>query len=148
MFYCYLVRLYIYQVYQYIYIYIYILYIMLLGLLGRCERSLKLRYCLQLCLGPLTQSLPCLRACFFDRFPRGSREPASDGCSPMRASRSLAPPTSAATPNSRDICCGEGARSFYLQFEQSLRFRFSFELCLGLRTPSVPCLHACFFDSD
>ena len=34
--------------------------------------------------------------------------PASDGCSPVRASRSLAPPTSAATPNSRGICLRRG----------------------------------------
>ena len=61
-----------------------------------------------------TPSLSCLRACSFDRFPRGSRSPGSDGCSPLRASRSLAPPKSAATPNSKDIYWGEETRRFYL----------------------------------
>ena len=39
-----------------------------------------------------------------------------------------------------------GYTELYLQFERSLRFRLSLELCLGLRTPSLPCLHAGFFD--
>ena len=85
----------------------------LLVLLGRCERTLNFRFYLQLCLGFRTPSIPCLRACFFDRSPRGSREPASDGCSPGRATGSLAPPTSAATPNLRDICRENETRTFY-----------------------------------
>ena len=95
---------------SHIYINIYII------LLGRCERSLKFRFRLELCLGLRAPSLPCLRARFFDRVPRGSREPTSGGCSPVRASRSLAPPTSATTPNSRDICCGKETRSFYFMW--------------------------------
>ena len=83
--------------------YIYVC-IFLLLLLGRCERTLAFRFYVKLCMGLRTPSLPCLRPCFFDRFPQGSREPASDGCCPVRASRSLAPPTSAATPNLSDIC--------------------------------------------
>ena len=81
--------------------------------LGRCERTLKIRFYLRLSLGLRKPSLPCLRACFFDRFPRGSREPAFDGCCPVRASRSLAPPTSQATPNWRDICWKKKTRTFY-----------------------------------
>ena len=46
--------------------------------------------------------------------------PGSDGCSPVRASRSLAPPTGAATPNSKDICWGEETRR--LNFLRSRRF--------------------------
>ena len=50
-----------------LYIYIYII------LLGRCERNLRFRFRLELCVGLQTPALPCLRAFFFDRFPRGSR---------------------------------------------------------------------------
>ena len=81
--------------------------------LGRCERILKFRIYLQLCLGLRTPSLLCLRACFFDRFPRWSCEPASDECSPMRASRSISPPTCPATPKLRGICWKKETRTFY-----------------------------------
>ena len=84
-----------------------------LRLLGRCERTPHLRFYLQLCLGLRSPSLPCLRACFFHRFPRGSHEPPSDGCSPVPSSRSLEPPTSAATPNLRDIFWEKETRTFY-----------------------------------
>ena len=88
--------------------------------LGRCERTLKFRFYLQLFLGLRKPSLPRLRACFFDSFPRPSREPASDGCSPVRASWSLAPRTSPATPNLRDICWKKETRTFY--FLRSWKF--------------------------
>ena len=81
--------------------------------LGRCERTLKFRFDLQLCLGLRKPSPFFLCASFFDRVPRESREPASDGCSPVRACRSLAPPTSPATPNLRDICWKKETRTFY-----------------------------------
>ena len=87
--------------------------IFLLRIPGRSERTPKTRFYPQLCLGLRTPSLPCLCDCVFDRFPRGLREPASDGRSAVRASRSLAPPTSAATPNLRDICWGTATRTFY-----------------------------------
>ena len=87
--------------------------IVLLPLLGRCERSLKFRFCRQLCLALRMPSLPCLRASFFDRFPRGSRaRRAPTGVLPC-ARVCLVPPTSAATPKSKDICWGEETRSFY-----------------------------------
>ena len=53
---------------------------------------------------------------FFDRFLLRSRSPGSDGCSTVRASWSLAPPTRTATPNSKDICRDEETRRFYSSF--------------------------------
>ena len=56
----------------------------------------------------------CLRACFFTTFLEGrARGPPTNVCSPVRASWSLAPPTSAATPISRGSCCGEDTRNFF-----------------------------------
>ena len=69
----------------------------------------------------------------FRPLPRGSRSPGSDGSSPVRASGSLAPPTSAATPHSKDLCWCEETRRFY--FLQSWRFvsllLLREELCCG-----------------
>ena len=93
------------------------LYLVYTILLGRCERHLKFRCRLELSLGLRTPSLPCLRAFALSTASlEGRAAPASDGCSPVRASRSLAPPTSATTPNSRDICCGKETRSFYFMW--------------------------------
>ena len=50
---------------------------------SRRLRAKILRFRLESRLGLQTSSLFCLGACFFDRFPRGSRSPGSDGCSPV-----------------------------------------------------------------
>ena len=44
-----------------------------------CERSLRFRFRLEFSLGLQTPLLSWLRACFFDRFSRGSRSPGSHG---------------------------------------------------------------------
>ena len=90
--------------------------------LGRCERTLKFRFYLQLCLGLRKPSLPCLRACFFDRFPRRSREPYSDVCSPVRASRSLAPPTERGDPELEGYLLEKG--------DTEVLFSVVLEICL------------------
>ena len=74
--------------------------------------SLNFRIYLEICVRLRTLSLPCIRAFFFDRFPRGSHEPASDGGSPVRLSRGLEKPTSAATTDVRDICWEKETRTF------------------------------------
>ena len=88
----------------------------------------------------LMPSLPCLRACSLDRFPQESRSPCADGCSPVRASWSLAPPTSKAIPNSNDI----------LLVGEDTEFLFSsvLEICLvfvAQRRASSARLHPSFF---
>ena len=60
-------------------------------------------------------SFSWLCACFFNHVPRGPISPGSDGCSPVRPSRSLAPPTSAATPNWKDHRGCEETRSLYFR---------------------------------
>ena len=91
----------------------------------------------------LMPSLPCLRACSLDRFPQESRSPCADGCSPVRASWSLAPPTSKAIPNSNDI----------LLVGEDTEFLFSsvLEICLvfvAQRRASSARLHPSFFLSE
>ena len=72
------------------------------------ERSIRFRFRLEFRLRLPTPSLSCLRARVFDRLPRGSRSPGPDGCSPLRASRSLVPPTSAGDPELDRSLLGRG----------------------------------------
>ena len=117
--------------------------------LGLCERTLKFRFCLQLCLGLRTPSLPPpFVLAFSTALLDGGASRAPTGVLPCARLGVSAPPTSAATPelegyllekgrHGRSVFCGPGNlfRCILFYIPESLMYLFRLALPTLTTTP-------------